>query len=166
MRKAMLSARLVLLALAFCLAAVSRAGIEIGAPAPALKGVLLSGAPFDLAAMKGKVVLVNFYSSYCKFCAYEIGNIETFYEQHKESGFAVIAVGVDSLADRARVQRMLSIYSLPGCMADELEVNEYGRKHATPTAFVIDKQGVLRHVLRGAKLPHTFDRLIAPLLSE
>ena len=45
----------------------------IGEPAPALKGKLFNGEELDLARMRGKVVLVNFYSSYCKFCAYEIG---------------------------------------------------------------------------------------------
>ena len=54
---------------------------EPGEPAPALKGTLFSGKSFDLTQMRGKVVLVNFYSSYCSFCAYEIGNLETFYEQ-------------------------------------------------------------------------------------
>ena len=47
---------------------------ELGEPAPALKGTLFSGQAFDLARMRGKVVLVNFYSSYCSFCAYEIGD--------------------------------------------------------------------------------------------
>ena len=48
---------------------------EVGEAVPALKGKLFSGEPFDLSQMRGKVVLVNFYSSYCSFCAYEIGNL-------------------------------------------------------------------------------------------
>src|ERR1700687_2926619 len=90
---------------------------ELGEPAPALKGTLFSGQAFDLTQMRGKVVLVNFYSSYCSFCAYEIGNLEAFYEQHRDQGFEVIVVGVDGLEDRPRVERMLGIYGLPGLMA-------------------------------------------------
>jgi thiol-disulfide isomerase/thioredoxin len=86
---------------------------EIDQPAPALKGRLFSGAPFDLAQMHGKVVLVNFYSSYCSFCAYEIGLLEALYERYRADGLEVIAVGVDAPEDRPRVERMLGIYNLP-----------------------------------------------------
>ena len=138
--------------------------IEIDQPAPALKGKLLSGQAFDLAQMRGKVVLVNFYSSYCGFCAYEIGNLETFYEQHHDQGFEVIVVGVDSLEDRHRVERMLGIYNLPGVMADELEQSGFERKYPTPTAFVIDRDGIVRSRTRGAKQPHFYAETVLPLL--
>ena len=138
--------------------------IEIDQPAPALKGRLLSGQAFDLAQMRGKVVLVNFYSSYCSFCAYEIGNLETFYEQHHSEGFEVIVVGTDSLEDRHRVERMLGIYALPGVMADELEQNGFERKYPTPTAFVIDREGILRSRTRGSKQPYFFAEKVLPLL--
>jgi cytochrome c biogenesis protein CcmG/thiol:disulfide interchange protein DsbE len=147
-------------------AAPVRAVPEIDQPAPALKGTLFSGAAFDLAQMHGKVVLVNFYSSYCKFCAYEIGNLETFYEQHRGEGFEVIALGVDELSDRARVSRMLGIYNLPGTMVDELQANGFGRRYPTPTTFLIDRNGVLRHKRWGVKTPDFYREVVLPLLRE
>jgi peroxiredoxin len=139
---------------------------EIDQPAPPLRGRLLGGAPFDLAQMRGKVVLVNFYSSYCKFCAYEIGNLETFYEAHRSEGFEVIAVAVDGPADRERVARTLALYGIPGAMADELEANGFARRYPTPTAFVVDRDGILRHKLTGAKAPRHYQELVAPLLAH
>ncbi|HKB83240.1 MAG TPA: redoxin domain-containing protein [Burkholderiales bacterium] len=139
---------------------------ELGEPPPALKGTLFSGQAFDLAQMRGKVVLVNFYSSYCSFCAYEIGNLETFYERHRDQGFEVIVVGIDSLEDRHRVERMLGIYGLPGVMADELEQSGFERRYPTPTAFVIDRNGVLRSQTRGAKQPYYYAEKVLPLLRE
>ena len=139
---------------------------EIGEPPPALKGKLFSGQAFDLAQMRGKVVLVNFYSSYCSFCAYEIGNLENFYEQHHEQGFEVIVVGIDNLEDRARVDRMLGIYGLPGVMADELEQSGFERRYPTPTAFVIDRDGILRSQTRGAKQPFYYAEKVLPLLEQ
>jgi thiol-disulfide isomerase/thioredoxin len=138
----------------------------IDEPAPALKGRLFSGADFDLAALHGKVVLVNFYSSYCSFCAYEIGLLEAFYEQHQSDGFEVIAVGIDAPADRVRVERMLGIYNLPGTMVDELTQNGFARRYPTPTAFIIDRAGVLRFKLSGSKRPHHYRELILPLLQQ
>ena len=144
----------------------ARAAAELDEPAPALKGTLFSGQAFDLAQMRGKVVLVNFYSSYCSFCAYEIGNLETFYEQHHEQGFEVIVVGIDALEDRHRVERMLGIYGLPGVMADDLEQSGFERKYPTPTAFVIDRNGILRARNRGAKQPFFYAEKVLPLLRQ
>ncbi len=138
----------------------------IGEPAPALRGKLFSGEEFDVARMRGKVVLVNFYSSYCKFCAYEIGLLETFYEEHRDEGFEVIAVGVDAPEDRARVVRMLGIYNLPGTMAEELSESGYARRYPTPTAFIVDREGILRHRITGAKSPHHYRELVVPLLQH
>lgn len=149
-----------------CAAASARPATELGEPPPALKGTLFSGQSFDLAQMRGKVVLVNFYSSYCSFCAYEIGNLEAFYERHRDQGFEVIVVGIDSMEDRHRVVRMLGIYGLPGTMADELEQTGFDRKYPTPTAFVIDRSGILRSRTRGAKPPYFYAEKVLPLLQE
>ena len=157
-------AGLILVLVVTLTAATAAPLIEIDQPAPALKGRLLSGQAFDLAQMHGKVVLVNFYSSYCGHCAYEIGNLETFYEQHRDQGFEVIAVGVDSLEDRHRVERMLGIYNLPGVMADELEQSGFERRYRTPTAFVIDRDGIVRSRTRGAKPPYFYTEKVLPLL--
>lgn len=137
---------------------------ELDQPAPPLKGMLFTSQAFDLQAMRGKVVLVNFYSSYCKYCAYEIGNLETFYETHRDRGFEVIVVGVDSAQDRHRVERMLGIYGLPGTMVGELEQNGFGNDHRTPTAYVIDREGVLRSRTWGSKTPMFFAEKVLPLL--
>jgi len=145
---------------------LARAVPEIDQPAPVLKGTLFSGGAFDLQQMRGRVVLVNFYSSYCKFCAYEIGNLETFYEQHHNEGFDVIALGVDELADRERVVRMLGIYNLPGTMVNELQANGFGQRYPTPTTFLIDRNGVLRHKRWGVKTPDYYREVVLPLLRE
>jgi len=137
---------------------------EVDQPAPALKGTFFSGRTFDLREMRGKVVLVNFYSSYCSFCAYEIGNLETFYEQHRDHGFEVIVVGIDRPEDRHRVERMVGLYGLQGVMVDDLEESGFEKKYPTPTAFVIDREGILRSRTRGSKTPPYFAEHVLPLL--
>jgi thiol-disulfide isomerase/thioredoxin len=155
---------LAVLLILVCTGASAAPPAEIDAPPPALKGTLFSGQAFDLAQMRGKVVLVNFYSSYCSFCAYEIGNLENFYELHHDEGFEVIVVGIDAPEDRHRVERMLGIYNLPGIMADDLEQSGFERKYPTPTAFVIDRDGILRSQTRGAKQPYYYAEKVLPLL--
>jgi len=162
----MISLRYSLLALLLSATWAACAVPVVDEPAPALKGRLFSGAPFDLAQMRGKVVLVNFYSSYCSFCAYEIGLLEELYERYRTDGLEVIAIGVDAPEDRARVERMLGIYHLPGTMVDELAENGFARRYPTPTAFIIDRDGVLRNRISGAKRPHHYQELVIPLLSR
>ena len=148
------------------LAVPALAAPELDQPAPALKGTLFSGRPLDLQALRGKVVLVNFFSSYCKHCAYEIGNLETFYEGHREQGFEVIVVGVDRPEDRHRVERMVGLYGLQGIMAGELQESGFDRSYRTPTAFLIDRNGVLRNKFSGGKTPNYFAENVLLLLRE
>jgi cytochrome c biogenesis protein CcmG, thiol:disulfide interchange protein DsbE len=148
------------------LAAQAHAVPTIGEPAPPLKGSYFDGTAFDLAALRGKVVLVNFFSSYCKICAYEIGNLEAHYEELKPQGLEVIALSVDGPDDKARAQRMANNYNLPGGMVSDLQDSGFEKKYPTPTCFVFDKQGVLRHKLTGAKSPRFYREVIVPLLKE
>ena len=151
------------------LTAVMPAGaapVEIGQPAPALRGTLVSGDHFDLTDYRGKVVLVNFYSSFCKSCAYEIGNLETYRDDHRDEGFEILMLGVDRLQDKSRVARMLGTYNLQGAMVDELEECGFERRYPTPTSFIIDRDGVVRDKASGSKTLPRLRELIAPHLGK
>jgi peroxiredoxin len=161
--------RLARLCLVFLLGlplAGAAAVVEMDEPAPPLKGTLVSGEKFDLADYRGKVVLVNFYSSYCRGCALEIGTIETYRDDMKDRGFDVLVIGVDRAEDKPRVARMLGIYNLQGAMAAELEECGFERSYPTPTAFVIDREGIVRAKLWGAKTLPRMRELMTPFLGR
>ncbi len=138
----------------------------IGEPAPPLQGFLFDGTPFDLSDYKGKVVLLNFFSSYCKICALEIGNVENYYEEFKLAGLEVIALSIDRAEDKERSGRMAKNYNLPGGMVTDLVVSGFEKKYPTPTCYVFDRKGVLRAKYTGAKQPQFYRAVIAPLLKE
>jgi peroxiredoxin len=146
-------------------AGATAAVVEMGEPAPPLRGTLVSGETFDLADYRGKVVLVNFFSSYCKGCAYEIGAIETFRDDYRDRGFDVLVIGVDRPVDKARVARMLGTYNLQGAMASDLDESGFERSYPTPTAFVVDRDGVVREKLWGAKTLPRLRELLSPYLN-
>lgn len=139
---------------------------EIGEQAPALKGTLFSGEAFDLAQMRGKVVLINYYSSYSKQSAFEIGSVEAFVEENRDKGLVVIYIGVDRPQDRHRVERMVKLYNLDGIMSNELDENGFGEKYRAPRAFVIDRNGIVRSREYGSKTPFYFQNYLAPVLEE
>lgn len=155
----------VLIALAAAaLSGAASAVVEIGEPAPPLRGTLVSGETFDLADYRGKIVLVNFFSSYCKGCAYEIGSLESFRDDFQDRGFEILVIGVDRPADKARVARMLGTYNLQGAMASDLDESGFERSYPTPTTFVIDREGVVREKLWGAKTLPRLRELLGPYL--
>jgi peroxiredoxin len=139
---------------------------EIGEPAPPLKGRLFNGEEFDLAQMRGKVVLINYYSSYAKHSAFEIGNLEAFQEEFGGQGFEIVALGLDRPQYRERVERMLGIYNIKGAMAAELEQNGFGTSHRATTAFMVDRKGTVRSRETGGKTPLYFRDFVMPLLAE
>lgn len=73
---------------------------------------------------------------------------------------------IDNLEDRGRVERMVGAYGLQGIMADGLEQNGFERRYPTPTAFAIDRNGIMRNMTHGAKLPYYFAEQTLPLLFE
>lgn len=140
--------------------------MNVGDPAPSLKGELFSGKQFDLAEHRGQVVMINFYSSYCKSCAYEIGNIESYRESERGKQLIFIAIGVDTESDRHRVAGMLGAYNLDGMMMHDIEESGFNSSYRTPTVFVIDKSGTVRLKQRGSKMLSWFTDHIDPLIDE
>jgi cytochrome c biogenesis protein CcmG, thiol:disulfide interchange protein DsbE len=153
-------------AAALLCATAAAAAPEIGEPAPALRGKLFTGEDFDLAQMRGKVVLINYYSSYAKHNAMEIGNLEALLEALQDRGFEIISLGVDRPQDRERVERMLGIYNIKGAMAAELEENGFGTGHRATTSFLVDRKGIVRSRETGGKTPLYFRDFVKPLIDE
>ncbi len=155
-----------------CVASLACASLSADAvpiidePAPPLKGILFDGTPFDLNDFKGKVVMVNFFSSFCKICALEIGNIENYYEEFKQKGLEVIALSIDRPDDKERSARMANNYNLPGGMVADLSESGFEKKYPTPTCYVFDRKGILRAKFTGAKQPKFYRGVIEPLLKE
>jgi peroxiredoxin len=69
----------------------------IGKPAPAIRGTDLSGKPVDLGALKGNVVLVVFWASWCLPSSAEVAWLDTAYGAYRSRGFRIVGINVDSL---------------------------------------------------------------------
>jgi len=142
--------------------------IELGQPAPNIEGTLIDGKPFSLNSYKGKVVLVNFWASWCEPCREEMPAIEAFLKKNKTKGLEVLAITVDKPSDMEQAKQVMRNYSFLFAEKNQMNYSGYGRIWRIPSTFIIDTQGILRkNGLTGDPKVDTklLEEIITPLLS-
>lgn len=131
-------------ALALAAAAGAARAPEVGQPAPALVAAQLDGRVFDLASLRGKVVIVNFWATWCAPCRAEMPLLDSFYQRYHAQGLELLGVSVDDASDRAEVVRVMQKFSYPAALGASAKVNGFGPPLAVPVTWIIDRAGVLR----------------------
>ncbi|HEU5155441.1 MAG TPA: TlpA disulfide reductase family protein [Streptosporangiaceae bacterium] len=128
-------------------------------PAPRVRGTTLDGEPFDLAALRGKVVVVNFWASWCAPCRGEAPALEQVYREHKSRG--VEFAGVDIKDDREPARAFVRKFKVgyPSIVDPDGQVTLAFRDvppNAVPSTLILDRQGRIAARVIGAT---TYDRL-------
>jgi thiol-disulfide isomerase/thioredoxin len=138
----------------FLLVALATAGAAAGpitppSPAPALEWTDAGGQPVTLASLKGKVVLLDIWASWCAPCKAAFPNYDDLHTRFRDRGFHVLAVNVDEQrkdADRflaGRRPALQVVFDPQGRAPAALRVK------GMPTSFLIDRRGQLRYVHEG-----------------
>jgi len=143
------------------------AAAEVGQAAPALVVQELDGQTFDLSALRGKVVIVHFWATWCPPCRKEMPALDAFYRRHHGEGVEMIGLSADRPHDRAEVRKVMRSYRFPAAMLDDAEVDGFGKPNALPVTLVIDGNGVVRASLTPEETPLTEKALadvVVPLL--
>jgi len=141
-----------------------------GFPAPDFTLDTLDGSRIKLSDLRGKVVVVNFWATWCLPCREETPALEKSYEQYKDSGVVILGVNLtseDSLNDvKAFVQEFSLTY--PILLDRDGNVSNYLYQiKGLPTTFFINREGIIRTVLVGGPMSETFIRSkIEALLQE
>lgn len=144
------------------------ASVEVGKPAPALIAPELDGKAFDLAALRGSVVIVNFWASWCAPCRAEMPLLNRFYLEHRAQGLQLVGVSVDEPGDRAAVERIMHPFSYPAVLAANAKTNGFGPPLAVPMTWIIDASGVVRaRLISGnAVTEAALSQAVVPLLPQ
>jgi thiol-disulfide isomerase/thioredoxin len=138
---------------------------EMGESAPPLTIKTLDGREFDLKALRGKVVLVNFWATWCGPCLAEMPMLEKYYRRFQEKGLELIALSIDEPGNREKVRRVMSRFHFPGAMVGDASRNGFGVPDGVPVTYVIDAQGMIRDQILMAE-EDILDEVLPPLLNE
>ncbi|HZO01801.1 MAG TPA: TlpA disulfide reductase family protein [Burkholderiales bacterium] len=135
------------LAIAAAAAILALSGLSHVRPAPEVRFTPLSGETFSTSDLRGKVVLVNFWATYCGSCLKEMPRIVDTHRKFAPRGYETVAVAVRR-DNPERVAKYASSHALPFRVALDSSgeaAKEFGNVRITPMSFLIDKKGrVLR----------------------
>lgn len=136
-------------------------------PAPTLRLKDGDDRIVDLAQYKGRVVLVNFWATWCGPCRKEMPDFVEVYKQQKANGFEIIGVSLDEEGWEV-VQPFLKQYKInfPVVVGDGKLARTYGGIEFLPTSFLIDRNGFVVDKHIGMLPKEMLEQKIAPLLKE
>ncbi len=134
-------------------------------PAPPLAITTVGAGEFDLDAMRGKVVLVDFWATWCAPCREELPVIAKFYQKHRAQGFEVIALSIDKPRNRAKMQRLIEKLPFQAALLSDASRNGFGTPEAVPVSYVIDARGVVQDKFIAID-DDLLDMAVLPLLEE
>jgi peroxiredoxin len=123
-----------------------------GAPLPDFTLVDLQGKPHKLSSLKGQVVMVNFWATYCTPCIKEMPSMQRLSNKFRGKPFQILAI--DMAEERAEIDAFMKRFKIdvnfPILLDTEGEVVEAWMVSAVPTTFIIDPHGTIRYALYGA----------------
>ena len=135
----------------------------IGEPAPAIVGTTLDGEPFDLGALRGRPVIVNFWGPSCVPCREEFPQFLAKLEEHSGDGLAIVGVLTDD--PEAPARDFIAEYGAtwPTVLDPDKAFKSAYRVAARPQTYFIDGQGVLRSIQIGQASDADFERQYASI---
>jgi thiol-disulfide isomerase/thioredoxin len=139
---------------------------EIGSQLPDFSVKDLQGREISSASLLGKVVLIDFWATWCQPCKKEMPGYQKLLDRYSPRGFAVIGFKFDTMRDMEDpvlfAKRIGVRYPL-GVAVDKLK-QEFGGIDGLPTTMLYDRQGILRTKVIGFEYTDNIESQVEPLL--
>jgi thiol-disulfide isomerase/thioredoxin len=139
---------------------------EENRPAPPWAVTLPDGRTLTSDALKGKVVLVNFWATWCPYCRKEKPVIDRFWKDHRNRGFEVISISIDDTPEQVAAWMQDKDYAFMAAPTNASVAAAFGNVTSVPTSFIVDTDGQIRHKIAGQVHYPRLEKLVVPLLPQ
>lgn len=161
-------ALILLLALGLTTLPAAANDLVVGRPAPSLTLHALDGSEISTDGLRGKVVILNFWATWCVPCREEMPLLSDYAARHAGQGLVVLGFSLDNPGTLPEVRKIAATLNFPVGLLGGAWADGYGRMWRLPVSFVIDRDGILRHDgWQDEQKPLTaegLDRVVTPLL--
>jgi len=151
-----------LLSLAFMLEP-ARAAPEIGKAAPELVVTELDGQTFDLTKLRGKVVLVNYWATWCAPCRKDMPKLDALYRRYRDQNLEIIGISIDRDSDLAKVRKVAPKLAYPVALLKGITDDGFGPPAGVPITWIVDADGKVSDMMIDVR-DELLNRLVLPLL--
>jgi cytochrome c biogenesis protein CcmG, thiol:disulfide interchange protein DsbE len=147
-----------------CFAAPPAARPLVNAQAPEIARAGLNGKRVDLKSQRGKVVLLNFWATWCAPCLIEMPVFSAWQQQYGAQGLQVIGISMDDEAGSVRKTVAKYKVTYPIAMGDAKLGEQYGGVMGLPLSYLIDRKGVVRARFQGETDPKAIEKQLKLML--
>jgi len=124
----------------------------IGSPSPHFQLKTLKGSSTAIADYRGKVILLNFWATWCKPCMKEMPEIQAAYEEYKDQDFVVLAVNFGEKPKKAALLVKQMGLTFPILLDRKVELASRHQVVSLPVSFFIDRNGIIKERVFGGTL--------------
>jgi peroxiredoxin len=139
------------------------AGPKVGQPAPDFTVTTFGGHTVKLADLKGDVIILNFWATWCAPCRKELPLLEAAFRAYNKYGFQVLAVATEDSVPESRLKPLAAKLTIPFVKHIKGPYYDLG---AVPTNYIIDRSGKLVYAEAAAFDPNSLTDIIVPLLKQ
>ncbi|MHB1145011.1 MAG: TlpA family protein disulfide reductase [Thiobacillus sp.] len=133
-------------------------------PATPWAVTLPDGRVLSSDALKGKVVLVNFWATWCPYCRKEKPVIDAFWKDTRDRGFEVVSISIDDSPEKIAAWMQDKGYAFMAAPTNASVAAAFGKVSSVPTSFIVDAEGRIRHKIAGQVHYPRLEKLVVPLL--
>jgi len=154
--------------LACTVVGVPALALDVGSRAPEIGAADAQGHRVTMAGLRGKVVVVDFWASWCEPCKEELPVLERLFRRHRDRGLVVVGVNIDRSASNMRRFLARTPVSFPVVHDEGQRIAGRYRPPRMPSSYVVDRRGVVRYVQEGFRAAdaRTLEREIESLLDH